>query len=157
MTDKQYVVIVNRNAYISPIRHIVTIHYPYDENEFKEWYYNDYHEFDDDEFIHCLSKAEMEETVRKVTEEYMTNEIIKGLENVMYHLPASSHKAMIDVAIDYINEQQAEVERLTDRNKRLGEGVGLLLNNENGVELITAEHMKIINDKRAKEKAKKNK
>ena len=26
---------------------------------------------------------------------------------------------------------------------------------ENGVELVTAEHMKIINDKRAKEKAKK--
>lgn len=70
MTDKQYVVIVNRNAYISPIRHIVTIHNPYDENEFKEWYYNDYHEFDDDEFLLCVSKAEMEETVRKVQEEY---------------------------------------------------------------------------------------
>ena len=41
----------------------------------------------------------------------MTDEIIKGLENVRYHLPASSHKAAIDVAIDYINKQQAEIDR----------------------------------------------
>jgi hypothetical protein len=40
------------------------------------------------------------------------------------------------------DEQQAEIERLTDRNKRLGEGVGWLLNNENGIELIRAEAIK---------------
>jgi hypothetical protein len=46
----------------------------------------------------------------------MTDEIIKGLENVKYHLPASSHKAVIDDAIDYINEQRAEIERLKKYN-----------------------------------------
>lgn len=44
--------------------------------------------------------------------------------------------------IDLINRQQAEIDRLTDRNKRLGEGVGWLLNNENGIELIRAEAIK---------------
>ena len=45
-------------------------------------------------------------------------------------------------ALKFINHLQAEIERLTDRNKRLGEGVGWLLNNENGIELIRAEAIK---------------
>lgn len=46
----------------------------------------------------------------------MASEIIKGLENVRYHLPAGEHKAVIDDAIECINRQQAEIERLTKYN-----------------------------------------
>ncbi len=42
----------------------------------------------------------------------MTDNIINDLENVRYHLTASKHKQVIDDAIDLINRQQAEIERL---------------------------------------------
>lgn len=44
--------------------------------------------------------------------------------------------------LNLIKRQQAEIERLTDSNKRLREGVALMLNNENGIELIKAEAIK---------------
>ena len=43
--------------------------------------------------------------------------------------------------------QQTEIERLTDRNKRLGKCVDLLLNNKNGVELIRVEAIKELADR----------
>lgn len=57
----------------------------------------------------------------------------------------SSNQCSFDLyndTVDLINSQRAEIDRLTDRNKRLGEGVDWLLNNENGIELIRAEAIK---------------
>ena len=58
---------------------------------------------------------------------------------------------MVKDALDLINRQQAEIERLTDKNKRLGEGVSWLLNNENGIELIRDEAIKEFAEKVEKE------
>lgn len=69
-------------------------------------------------------------------------EIINALEYVRHYLPLGKLRAVIEGAYELCNRQQAEIERLTDRNKRLGEGVGWLLNNENGIELIRAEAIK---------------
>ena len=60
----------------------------------------------------------------------MTNEIIKKLEDVRYHLIGSSHKAVIDEAIDYIKELEemltsaenntiVRVDRLLKRKKEI--------------------------------------
>lgn len=50
-------------------------------------------------------------------------------------------------ALDLIKRQQEEIEKLTDSDKRLREGVALILNNENGIELIKAEAIKEFADK----------
>ncbi len=44
-------------------------------------------------------------------------EIIEKLENVRYHLPAGEHKAVIDDAIECINQQREEIDKLTKWNK----------------------------------------
>lgn len=49
---------------------------------------------------------------------------------------------LIDCLKNKINRQKAEIERLEDSNKRLKEAVGLMLNNDNGVELIKSEAIK---------------
>lgn len=56
--DKSYVVVVNKNGIISPVRHVVSIYEPYDEEDFKKWYYTDYKELEGDVFIHCPTRKE---------------------------------------------------------------------------------------------------
>lgn len=62
--EKPCVVVVNYKCYISPVRHVVEVKNPYDEDDFKKWYYEEYHELDGDEFIYCPSHAEMFVCVR---------------------------------------------------------------------------------------------
>lgn len=54
------------------------------------------------------AKTECQKGVIRMTD----NEIINALEYIRYHLTASKHKEVIDDAIDLINRQQAEIERL---------------------------------------------
>lgn len=67
MEDKEYVVIINRTGPI-PLRHIVTISAPYNEDSFAAWYYEHYHKLEGDEFIHCTSRREMETFVAQLQE-----------------------------------------------------------------------------------------
>lgn len=46
------------NSSCIPLRHIVTLQSTYDEAEFKQWYYTQYHELDDDQFVYCESREE---------------------------------------------------------------------------------------------------
>ena len=62
---KCYVVVVNRR-YPIPLRHIINTHIPYNEKEFKEWYYADYTQLVGDEFIFCDSREMMLNVVEEV-------------------------------------------------------------------------------------------
>ena len=54
------VIVINRKSGI-PVRHIITISEPYDETAVRNWYYDNYHKLDGDEFIYCeTSKARNE-------------------------------------------------------------------------------------------------
>ena len=50
------VVVLNHNADIK-LRHIVTVKEPYNVDEFKAWYYENYRELEGDEFVYCPTKA----------------------------------------------------------------------------------------------------
>jgi hypothetical protein len=58
----------------------------------------------------------------------------------------------IDILIRKKEDLSDEVERLGDSNKRLKEAVGLMLNNDNGVELIKTEAYKEFAEKLLKRK-----
>lgn len=56
--DKSYVIVINENCEISPVRHVVTVHEPFDEDDFKKWYYSEYRELVGDKFIYCPTRAD---------------------------------------------------------------------------------------------------
>lgn len=62
--DKAYVIVIDRNDDIVPIRHIVTIGEAYDEREFKEWYYSKYTKLGGDEFIYCKDRKARDKFIR---------------------------------------------------------------------------------------------
>lgn len=64
-----YVIVINRNDDIVPLRHIVTIYEPYDEGDFKEWYYSEYTELDGDEFVYCPTREDRNNFVKRLYKE----------------------------------------------------------------------------------------
>ena len=69
VSPNPYVIVINRNAKISHIRHIVSISLPYNENEFKQWYYDTYHKLDGDEFVFCASRDERDRYIETLNKE----------------------------------------------------------------------------------------
>lgn len=66
--DQTYVVVVNYKGHFTPVRHIVEIKEPYNEADFKKWYYEEYHQLDGDEFIFCPSHSHMFACVKAAEE-----------------------------------------------------------------------------------------
>lgn len=64
-----YVVIINTLGTI-PLRHIITIHHPYDEEEFKQWYYSVYQKLEGDQFTYCSSRQDMLRYIEEVKRKY---------------------------------------------------------------------------------------
>lgn len=60
-----YVIVINRSGPV-PLRHIVDWYVPYDEESFKEWYYENYHKLDGDEFTYCKGRTEMLNYVEEI-------------------------------------------------------------------------------------------
>lgn len=56
--NKSYVIVINEDGIISPVRHVVTIHESFDEDDFKKWYYSEYRELEGDKFIYCPTRAD---------------------------------------------------------------------------------------------------
>ena len=81
------------------------------------------------------------------------NEIIKALECFKsedclgekcpyYEQPGLCGKPMCSDVYDFIYRQKAEIERLTDSNRRLRDDMRMMLNNHNGNDQIRAEAIK---------------
>ena len=69
---RRYVIVVNRDDILSPIRHVVEIEdgVPYFQDEFSAWYYDKYHKLDGDDFVYCLSTKEMHEQKAIIEQEW---------------------------------------------------------------------------------------
>lgn len=70
--ERRYVIVVNREGILSPIRHIVELEsgVPYFQDEFSAWYYDRYHKLNGDEFVYCLSSKEMREKEAQIKKEW---------------------------------------------------------------------------------------
>ena len=68
MVSKGEVVVINRDSYV-PLRHIVKIYEPYDEEDFKRWYYSEYYEFDGDEFMYCPTREDRDKLIEGLNKE----------------------------------------------------------------------------------------
>ena len=64
-----YVLIINKKDDITPLRHIVTIHQSYNEEEFASWYYSQYCKLDGDEFIYCPTRKDRDDFLEKLNKE----------------------------------------------------------------------------------------
>lgn len=67
--NQGYVVVINKNDDITPLRHIVTVHHPYNKDEFTAWYYSEYCELDGDEFIYCHTRQDRDNYLEKLNQE----------------------------------------------------------------------------------------
>ena len=65
--ERYYVVVVNRSSEFIPLRHIVEWDSEFDEEGFKRWYYESYHQIDGDEF-HFFRREEMLRFVESLKE-----------------------------------------------------------------------------------------
>ena len=63
-----YVVVINKKDDITPLRHIVTTHHPYVQEEFMAWYYSQYCKLDGDEFIYCPTRKERDTYLEQLNE-----------------------------------------------------------------------------------------
>lgn len=59
--NQKYVVVINKKDDITPLRHIITLHHSYDEEEFKNWYYSQYCELEGDTFVCFPTRKTMED------------------------------------------------------------------------------------------------
>ena len=61
-----YVVVLNRDGF-HPIRHIIAIRESYNEEEFRDWYYNKekFARLDGDEFIYCSTSEAVMDFINK--------------------------------------------------------------------------------------------
>ena len=69
---RRYVLVVNRDGILSPIRHVVELEagVPYFQDEFSAWYYDKYNKLKGDEFVYCLSTKEMHEKRTRIEQEW---------------------------------------------------------------------------------------
>lgn len=67
MKESEYVIVINRTGPI-PLRHIVelTDQKPYDEENFKKWYYDQYCKLNGDEFVHCKTRKERDDFLKTI-------------------------------------------------------------------------------------------
>ena len=66
--NQGYVIVTNKKDDVTPLRHIVTIHNPYNKEEFMGWYYSQYWELDGDEFIYCPTRKERDIYLEQLNE-----------------------------------------------------------------------------------------
>ena len=69
---RRYVLVINKDGILSPIRHIVEIEagVPYSHGEFSAWYYDKYNKLEGDEFVYCLSTREMHEKKARIEQKF---------------------------------------------------------------------------------------
>lgn len=54
------------NSSSIPLRHIITLQSTYDAGEFKQWYYTNYAELEDDQFVYCETREERDTLLAKL-------------------------------------------------------------------------------------------
>lgn len=63
--NESYVIVINKNSFV-PVRHIVTIHEPYNQDNFAKYYYERYYKLDGDEFIYCPTRQNRDDYIREL-------------------------------------------------------------------------------------------
>lgn len=69
------VVVFNKNAII-PVRHIVSTNEPYNEDAFKAWYYDNYHELEGDSFAYCATRQERDKLIESLNRKQYARKVV---------------------------------------------------------------------------------
>ena len=76
---KKYVIVFNMQSPVSPIRHIIGLNdVEYNKDEFAQWYYENFNQFPDDEFLCCNSSKEMREQKEAICKSYYATESVES-------------------------------------------------------------------------------
>lgn len=54
------------NSSMVPVRHIISLQSSYDAESFKSWYYTQYHELKDDQFVYCETREKRDELLAQL-------------------------------------------------------------------------------------------